>query len=106
MQNVSDHADHFGWLVAHQMEVLSERVLTRPKSFREFLIDDHDRSGIGVVACGKLAAAKLGDPHRPEISWIDGVNADERLLATRKWGVSFDITEASSRVVTFEWKVI
>src|SRR5437667_282710 len=91
MKNVADHADHFGLLVAHQMEVLSERVLTRPQSFCEFLIDDYDRSGIGVVACGKFAAAKLRDAHGPKISRIDGVHADERLLATRKWGAPFGI---------------
>jgi hypothetical protein len=33
-------------------------------------------------------------------------NADERLLAARKWGASFHIAEASGRVVAFEWKVI
>jgi hypothetical protein len=106
VQNVADHADHFGLLVAHQLEVLSERFLTRPESFCEFLIDDHDRNGIGVVACGKFAATKLRDPHGPEISGIDGVHTDERLLAPRKWGVSFDIAETGRGVVTFEWKVI
>ena len=91
MPNIANHSDDFRLLIIQEVEVLPQRILAGPQSFGELLIDDHDRSGIGVVACGKFAAAKLRDAHGPKISRIDGVHADERLLATRKWGAPFDI---------------
>jgi len=34
------------------------------------------------------------------------VNADERLLAKRKWGASFDIADTGGGVVAFDRKII
>src|SRR2546426_5878022 len=106
MPNIANHSDDFRLLIIQEVEVLPQGILAGPQSFGELLIDDHDRSGIGAVACGKFAAAKQWNAHSLEISGIDGVDAGERLLAALIWSTPFDVAETRGGVVTFQRKVI
>src|SRR6267143_269968 len=106
VHDVANHSDDFRLLIIQEVEVLPQRILAGPQSFGELLIDDHDRSGIGVVACGKFAAAKQWNAHGLEISGIDGVDAGERLLAALVRSTPLDIAEARGGVVAFQRKII
>ena len=85
MQDIADHGHDFGLFVTHEVEVFPKWILARPQNFGELLIDDHDKSGIGIVAQGEFTAAKQWNAHTLEISGIDCVNASQRLLAALKW---------------------
>lgn len=106
MQNIANDADDFGLFVAKDIDVFPQWILAGPNDFREFLVDDDDWTGSGDVGSGEFTATTQRNAHGAEVSWIESVNADERLVAALEGWTSCGGAHARSGVITFERKIV